>query len=309
MNIPIISILIPVYNREKVIAETLDSLIAQSFENWECILVDDGSRDNTLPIIGDYVKKDERFKCFKRPNHRKSGGCGARNYAFEKSQGQYIKWLDSDDILQPLLLEKEIKIFQQFPDVDFVYCDHTAFSTNKDKAAETIINIPDNSSGIDLLNISSVDRKYLIPGTYSHKRKIIAYSGLWNEEIRINQDGEFLFRILATNPKVERIPYFGFRYRLEGTDKITSNYNDLNKASLKLKSWELIDAQIKLRRTDDLKPYITNTKNFLYKYHLHLKQYSIILDFRHFFKDQIKNENRKRIKYQLLKTYLKSFLC
>lgn len=298
---PLVSIIIPTYNRADLISETLDSILAQTYHNWECIVVDDGSTEDNVKIISEYVNKDVRFKLYNRPEERKPGGCGARNFAFEKSKGQYIKWLDSDDLLEPFLLQKEIEIFIQHPDVDFVYCDHTSFTESEPKVAETIIMLPENSKGINLLNISSIDRKYLIPGSFSHKRKQINYSGLWNEEIRINQDGEFLFRLLSTNPKVLRIPYFGFKYRLGGSNKITSNYNELTKVELKLKSWELIDASIQLRRTDDLLPYITNTKNFLFKYHLHLKHYQIIIKFKHFFIDQLHNEKRKRIKLQLLK--------
>ena len=305
---PLVSILIPVYNREKVISETLDSLIAQSFQNWECVLVDDGSTDYTLHIVEEYVKKDERFKCFKRPDNRKPGGCGARNYAFEQSQGQYIKWLDSDDLLEPLLLEKEVETFQQFPDVDFVYCDHQTFNEANKPNQTTIFN-NNFSSGIELLNQLSTSRKYILLGTYSLKRSIINTAGLWNETLKINQDGEFLFRLLTKCNKTKSISYIGFNYRIGGNNSITSNSDvDRDKIRNKLKSWVLIDQQVQLNFNPSLLPYINGYKEFLYKYYLHLHQYDSIIEFKDFFKDQIKNEERKRIKFQLLKTYFKSFL-
>ena len=67
MDFPFVSIIIPVFNRESLILETLDSIKHQTYKNWECILIDDGSTDNTIKIINDYVLDDARFKLFKRP--------------------------------------------------------------------------------------------------------------------------------------------------------------------------------------------------------------------------------------------------
>ena len=110
MNIsPLISIIIPSYNRAHLISETLDSIIAQTYENWECIIVDDGSTDNTLEILGKYRKKDNRFRYYQRPQDRLQGGNAARNYGYEQSTGEYIQWFDSDDLMHPLKLQLKIE--------------------------------------------------------------------------------------------------------------------------------------------------------------------------------------------------------
>lgn len=104
-NKPSISIIIPVFNREKLLPETLDSIIAQSFTDWECILVDDSSTDDSYVVMKQYEEKDSRFRIFKRPVNLKKGANACRNYGFLQTSGKYIKWFDSDDIMLPNHLE------------------------------------------------------------------------------------------------------------------------------------------------------------------------------------------------------------
>ena len=108
-NQSLVSVIIPTYNRGHLIGETLDSVLAQTYQNWECIIVDDGSSDNTDEVVSEYVKKDSRFKYFHRPEEHLPGGNGARNYGFKLSQGEYVNWFDSDDLMDNGLLIKQIK--------------------------------------------------------------------------------------------------------------------------------------------------------------------------------------------------------
>lgn len=101
----LISIIIPTFNRAHLIGETLDSVLAQTYSNWECIVVDDGSTDETEALLNTYIAKDSRFQYCKRPDKHLPGGNGARNYGFELSKGNYIQWFDSDDIMMPQKLE------------------------------------------------------------------------------------------------------------------------------------------------------------------------------------------------------------
>jgi glycosyltransferase involved in cell wall biosynthesis len=91
-----ISIIVPVYNVEKYVKRCVDSIISQSYSDWELLLVDDGSTDNSGLICEEYTKKDSRIKCF----HKSNGGqASARNFGLEKAKGDYISFLDSDDWL------------------------------------------------------------------------------------------------------------------------------------------------------------------------------------------------------------------
>ena len=109
MNQPLVSVIIPTFNRAHLIGETLDSVLAQTYQNWECIIVDDGSSDNTDKVVNKYVQKDDRFKYYHRPDEHLPGGNGARNYGFKMSKGDYIQWFDSDDIFRADYLDEKIK--------------------------------------------------------------------------------------------------------------------------------------------------------------------------------------------------------
>lgn len=106
MNRPVISVIIPCYNTEKYLAETLDCVIAQTLKNIEIICIDDGSTDNTPKILKRYAKKDERIKIITQKN---SGVVTARNVGISAAKSKYIYPLDSDDIITPDCLKKLYK--------------------------------------------------------------------------------------------------------------------------------------------------------------------------------------------------------
>lgn len=125
-----VSIIIPVFNREKTLIDTLNSILGQTHPNWECILVDDGSTDDTLLIIDTYVLKDKRFKVFSRPDNRIKGPSTCRNIGLEKAKGDYIIYLDSDDLLAEFCLEERIKAFELHKDADFLVFEMQTFAYN-----------------------------------------------------------------------------------------------------------------------------------------------------------------------------------
>ena len=85
-----ISVIIPTFNRQDYILETLDSLRKQSCTDWECIIVDDGSCDNTVILIQKYAQSDQRFSIYKRPDSMQKGANSCRNFGFLKAKGNYI---------------------------------------------------------------------------------------------------------------------------------------------------------------------------------------------------------------------------
>ena len=100
---PKVSIIVPVYNVEKYLEESLNCIVNQTFEDFEVICVDDGSTDRSLGIIKRYVERDNRFKVICQKN---AGGGAARNNGFLEAKGEYVIFLDSDDLFSPKLLEK-----------------------------------------------------------------------------------------------------------------------------------------------------------------------------------------------------------
>ena len=99
---PEISIIIPVYKAEKYLRRCLDSVLSQTLSNWECILVDDGSPDQSGAICDEYAAKDSRFRVIHKPN---GGVSSARNEGLDTAKGEFICFIDSDDWVGPKYLE------------------------------------------------------------------------------------------------------------------------------------------------------------------------------------------------------------
>lgn len=135
MDNSIISIIIPTYERAHLIGETLDSILAQSYQNWECIIVDDNSLDDTESIIDEYITRDQRFQFYKKPKHLQRGPSASRNFGFQKSKGNYINWLDSDDLMHPEKLKIDLKNINS-GDYDFTISQSKFFSEDGDVVKE-----------------------------------------------------------------------------------------------------------------------------------------------------------------------------
>ncbi|CAH8295312.1 glycosyltransferase involved in cell wall biosynthesis [Mariniflexile fucanivorans] len=117
-----ISIVIPCYNRENLIVQTLLSIKKQTYEDWECIIVDDGSQDGTYFEIEKFIETDSRFKLYKRPETKPKGPSACRNYAITKSKGDYLQFFDSDDVMHPDHLKIKFEAINTH-DFQFVSCD------------------------------------------------------------------------------------------------------------------------------------------------------------------------------------------
>ena len=106
-----ISIIMPSYKSERFISKTIESVLAQTYQNWQMIIVDDVSPDDSNEIIEEYCKKDSRIKLIKL--EKNSGPAVARNRAIEEAKGKYIAFLDADDLWKPEKLEKQIKFMEE----------------------------------------------------------------------------------------------------------------------------------------------------------------------------------------------------
>lgn len=127
-NTPKVSVIVPCYKQAEYLPETLDSVLAQTYPAWECIIVNDGSPDNTDAIAKAYLEKDIRFKYCHQENQ---GLASARNNGIVNSTGEYILPLDADDMIAPTYIEKAIVRFKQYPETKMVYCKgHTFGESN-----------------------------------------------------------------------------------------------------------------------------------------------------------------------------------
>lgn len=110
-NSSLVSIIVPVYNAEKFIKDTIKTVIDQTYENWELLLVNDCSTDKSVEIIKDYQQKDKRIKLFS--NSKNSGAAISRNIGINEAQGRYVAFLDADDLWEPNKLEKQVAFMQE----------------------------------------------------------------------------------------------------------------------------------------------------------------------------------------------------
>lgn len=116
---PAISVIVPIYNMEKLMRKCLDSILAQTFQDYECLLIDDGSKDGSPAICDEYAAKDSRFKAYHKPN---GGLSDARNYGIERAQGEYTIFFDPDDWVDAdCLTDMYAKAVET--DADMVMCD------------------------------------------------------------------------------------------------------------------------------------------------------------------------------------------
>ena len=143
---PLVSIITPLYNSEKYIAETIESVLAQTYTNWEMIIVDDCSKDNGVRVVEEYQKKDKRIKLYKNEINR--GVSYTRNKAIDLANGKYIAFLDSDDLWKKEKLEKQIKFMED----NNVVLSYTAYEKmNEDGSKRGEIRVPDKLNYNELL--------------------------------------------------------------------------------------------------------------------------------------------------------------
>ncbi len=190
-NNPLVSIVIPTYNRADLIRETLQSIQKQTYWNWECIIVDDGSTDNTIEYILDIIKIDKRIKIYKRDNKRK-GAPSCRNIGIHKSIGDYIIFLDSDDLMANFCIERRVRIFQEHPENDFIVFQSLLFQQRK-RDLNLLWNI--DSEEDDLNRFLRIDALWPICGPI-YKRNAIIYLKGFNEDLGFWQDYDLHLKCL-----------------------------------------------------------------------------------------------------------------
>ena len=229
---PQISVIIPIYNCEKYIKECLSSLIKQTFKNFEIICINDGSNDDTLKILKKFEAKDERIIIF---NQNNSGPGIARNIGMKKSKGEYLIFLDSDDIFKKTMLE-ELYIKIKENDSDVVICNSQNFEKKKwwKKFYEKNYLINDNIIKQKTFSSLDIEKDFFNlfiwwPWDKLFKRKYIENLGIEYQNLKSSED---LFFVAASVIAAKKISYL---------DKILINHRIGIKNSVsnsRQKSWD-----------------------------------------------------------------------
>lgn len=218
---PLISIIIPTCNRVHLIGETLDSILSQIYTNWECIIVDDGSMDDTENVVKEYINQDNRFQFHQRPADSIKGANTCRNYGFELSKGEYIKWFDSDDIMSFNLLEKQILSFNN--DVDVGVCKLAYYDFDKR------ISIKENRIFSTYLIEDYITGKiaFYISGPLWKRSFLEKQADLFDVHITNLDDWDFNLRMLYQEPSIVYVDELLIQYRIHG-DSLSHEINKLN---------------------------------------------------------------------------------
>jgi glycosyltransferase involved in cell wall biosynthesis len=119
-ELPLVSVLMTAYNREKYLGYAIESVLASTYPNWELIVVDDVSKDRTFEVAKSYSKKDSRVRVFR--NEKNLGDYGNRNQAAALADGKYLKYVDADDYIYPWGLEILVKLMEQYPQAGWGLC-------------------------------------------------------------------------------------------------------------------------------------------------------------------------------------------
>lgn len=227
---PLVSIIIPTYNRAHLIGETLDSVLVQTYGNWECIVVDDGSTDETDKIVGNYVLKDSRFRYYNRPMDRLKGGNAARNHGFKHSKGEYVNWFDSDDVMNSNFIEFKILEFEKKKNRDAIISKTIMFKDN-------IANIIGKENRTFLTNNTVQDFLTLKIAWYlpdvMWRAGFLVEKELFDEKLLAGQDRDFHVKMLLFNPNIVIIDYY-LTYCRSHSDTITRNVNSIKNKALKI---------------------------------------------------------------------------
>jgi glycosyltransferase involved in cell wall biosynthesis len=188
---PLVSVIIPAYNRAKSIGRSVDSIIRQSYKNWELVIVDDGSTDNTRLIIDEYIKKyHDKIKYFSY--HGNKGASHARNFGIRESKGEFLAFLDSDDEFKEdkikIQLEKMIEFKRTFSLTNF-----EVYINNKLKNNGINLTEPRTLKPIDLIFNKGSLMSVMI------KKDIISQDKYFDEDLPSSNDYDFVLKYVVSN--------------------------------------------------------------------------------------------------------------
>jgi len=220
-----ISIIIATYNRAHLIEETLDSILKQSYINWRCLIIDDGSTDNTNEILRPYLQKDSRFKYFKRDDSHQKGLPGCRNQGLDLAKGDYVIFFDDDDIVHP----DNLKICTELlSDTDLYFCRYDKEPFGGEWDPDTLK--PDSGFRPKFVDVNDLENMVIgkLPFascTVLWKRK--CFEGQrFNEKLMYAEEWECYTRILSTGIKgisIDKMLYYNRKHPNSNTGEFYNN--------------------------------------------------------------------------------------
>lgn len=256
------------YNRANFIVETLQTIKNQSFANWECLIIDDGSTDNTLETIKPILEQDQRFQFLKRPDKYKKGLPGCRNYGLDIAKGECVIFFDDDDIVHPDNLKTSLEVIET-NNVDFCHYQKSSFMGE--------IPVVQNSP-IQIINTLA---KRNIESVITQKNSLTSCTVLWNkrcfDSIRFNEtvlyaeEWECYSRIMAENFKgvsIDNVLYYNRKHANSMTGEFYQNDPVRRESYIKAILLVLQNLKEKSLLTYSLKRYFIATAKDFEEYNL-----------------------------------------
>lgn len=201
---PLVSVIVPVYNMEQYLGETLDSVLASNYPAFEVIVMDDGSKDASLQIAKDYARKDSRVKAFTQPN---AGACAARNHAISLAEGELILPVDADNTITPDFIRKAVDIIGTDEKIKVV-CPRSDFFG--DRSGEWLL---------PAFSLKLLARKNIMDTCALYRKADWARVKGYCEEIIAREDWEFWISVLKDGGKVAKLPDISLHYRVRNSSK------------------------------------------------------------------------------------------
>lgn len=206
-----ISIIIPVYNAELDLERCLQSVLNQTYTDWECILVDDGSTDSSGTICDSYAKKDSRFRVI----HQQNGGVSAaRNTGLDAVKGEWITFSDSDDELTPNALADFIEAINRFPDVDVLRGGHTTITTSGKRGEHAVADWIETKNHAQALQIAEENFYSGFMWSSCFKKDILVGERFPND-ITWCEDHIFTYRCMLKARSIVFVPSVVYLYYLD----------------------------------------------------------------------------------------------
>ncbi|PKG51716.1 glycosyltransferase family 2 protein [Olleya sp. 1-3] len=234
----LISIIVPCYNQGEFLSTTLQSVINQSYSEWECILINDGSTDNTAGIIAHYVEKDKRFISQTNLN---SGVSASRNSGLNLAQGDYIQFLDADDYLLPTKLEDSLNLLKEDDKLDIVISNFRMFKDSINNTLDPFCDLTTIEFNLNTF-IFEWNYSFSLPMHFAMLRTELFNNVRFPEHMTAQEDWMVWVSIFKQNPKVFFLNKELILYRLHPNSRTQSHdiIEDQIKALILLK--ELIPA-------------------------------------------------------------------
>jgi glycosyltransferase involved in cell wall biosynthesis len=208
MNNPKVSIIVPCYNQAQYLEDALQSILGQTCANWECIIVNDGSPDETERIAQKWVEKDPRFVYLYKEN---GGLSSARNFGLIVAKGDYIQFLDCDDLIEVKKLEAQINHLEKNPDLNISVSGYRYFDCDRNNIRilgrnNFIHEVVFNRYDKDVKEVFNIQNPMVISAPLFRK-KDIDMIGYFNEKLSGLEDWDFNFRCALHNFSFEHIGY------------------------------------------------------------------------------------------------------